>query len=231
MQMLLRKIMRIGQLLRLFTTFFLFIAAAEAQEVVDKSVATISNGVRSELITLSDLKWQLALQPGIQIERPTSDDLNRALQLQINQRLFALEAERLPRAAPTDEEISREIADILRLFPSTAEFERRLNLVGFSSVKDPNFQRIMAERVAIKKYLDFRFRAFVVITPEDEAKYYRDVFVPDFRKRYPGLLMPALGEKRSEIRDILTEEKVAAGIERFLDEAKRRSEVVMLSEI
>jgi hypothetical protein len=215
----------------LAVAFLLPAAAARAQQVVDKSIATISNGVRTELITLSDLKWQMALQPGVQLENPSSDDLNRALQRQINQRLFALEAERLPRAAPTDDEINAEISDLLSHFSSTAEFEHRLNLVGFSSVKDPNFQRIMAERVAINKYLDFRFRAFVVITPDDETKYYRDTFVPDFRARYPGLLMPTIDEKRAEIRSILTEEKVAASIERFLDEAKGRSEIVMLSDI
>jgi len=34
-----------------------------AQQVVDKMVATINGGVRTELITYSDLMWQLALQP------------------------------------------------------------------------------------------------------------------------------------------------------------------------
>ena len=106
-----------------------------------------------------------------------------------------------------------------------------MNSVGFSSVKDPNFERIIADRVAIEKYLDFRFRSFIVITPDDEAKYYRDVFVPDFRRKYPGLLMPTLDEKRAEINKTLTEDKIAANIESFLDEAKRRAEIVILNEV
>jgi hypothetical protein len=204
---------------------------ALAQQVVDKSIATVNDGVRTELITLSDLRWQLALQPNTPINPPSSQDLNQALQTLINQRLFALEAERLPRTAPTDAEINAEIANILSHFPSTAEFEKRLNTVGFSSVKDPNFERIVADRVAIEKYLDFRFRSFIVITPDDEAKYYRDVFVPEFRRKYPGSLMPTLDEKRAEINKILTENKVAADIETFLDEAKRRAEIVVLNEV
>ncbi|MBC7900155.1 MAG: hypothetical protein H7070_08890, partial [Saprospiraceae bacterium] len=161
-----------------------------AQTVVDKIVATVDDGVKTELITYSDLRWQLALQPNISLNPATSEDLNRALQLLINQRLFALEAERLPRSAPTEKEIADKIAEILSYFPSTAEFEKRLISVGFTSVKDDNFERIISQRVAIDKYLDFRFRSFVVITAEDETKYYRDTFVPDFRRRYPGLLMP-----------------------------------------
>jgi hypothetical protein len=89
----------------------------------------------------------------------------------------------------------------------------------------------MEQRVAIDKYLDFRFRAFVVITAEDEEKYYREVFVPYFRSKNPGVLVPKLDEKRPEINQILTEQKVAAEIERFLDEAKRRAEIVVLNEV
>jgi hypothetical protein len=94
-----------------------------------------SDGVRTELITYSDLVWQLALQPNTPIAPPSSEDLNRALQLVINQRLFALEAQRLPRLAPSEAEIAEKIKDVLAVFPSTAEFERRLKQVGFDSIK------------------------------------------------------------------------------------------------
>ncbi|HLM61098.1 MAG TPA: hypothetical protein VK308_09855, partial [Pyrinomonadaceae bacterium] len=82
-----------------------------------------------------------------------------------------------------------------------------------------------------EKYLDFRFRSFVVITPQDEEKYYREVFIPDFRRRNPGLLMPPLDEMRARINDLLTEQKVESEIERFLDFAKRRNEIIILSEV
>lgn len=216
----------------LISALFFTAARVEAQVVVDKTVATVGDGVGvPELITYSNLLWQLALQQGVPLTPPTSEDLNRALQLAINQRLFALEAKRLPRAEITDEEIQEKIRDVLAQFSSTAEFERRLRLVGFDSVRDENFLEIMRQRVAIDKYLDFRFRSFIVITQEDEMRYYRDVFTPDFRRRNPGLLLPAFDEVRARINQQLTEERVAQEIERFLDEAKRRAEIVILSEV
>jgi hypothetical protein len=229
-----KLVLRFAVLILFFASFSLNF---NAQETVDKTVATVYDGVRTELITYSDLVWQLALQPNTSISPPSSEDLNRALQLLINQRLFALEAQRLPRLAPSEAEIAEKIQDVLNDFlrnsfiKTPAEFERRLKQVGFDSVKDDNFERIMGQRVAIDKYLDFRFRSFAVTTPEDEAKYYRETFVPEFRRRFPGLLMPNLDEKRAEIRRILIEEKVAGNIEDFLDDAKRRAEIVILSEV
>ncbi len=202
-----------------------------ARDTVDKIVATVGDGIDTELITYSDLLWQLALIPNASLSPPTSEELNRALQILINQRLFALEAERVPRAAPNQEDIKKEINRVLALFPSAADFEKRLRLVGFDSVNDDNFERMMARRVSIEKYLEFRFRSFVVVTPQDETNYYRDVFTPAFRRKNPGLLMPTLEDVRSQINQTLTEQKIASDIEKFLDDAKSRSEIVVLSEV
>jgi len=111
------------------------------------------------------------------------------------------------------------------------EVEARLRQVGFDSVKDDNFERLISQRVAIEKYVEFRFGSFVVITPEDESKYYRDVFVPDFRRRSPGLVVPTLEEKRPAIREILTSEKEATNIDTFLEEAKRRVRIEILLDV
>ena len=109
----------------LICLFLLFAAfSANAQKVVDKTVAVVSDGSRKpQLITYSDILWQMSLQPGVGLENPNSEDLNRALQILINQRIFALEAERLPRAAPSEKETADKITETLGYFPTTAAFE------------------------------------------------------------------------------------------------------------
>ncbi|MFN2501173.1 MAG: hypothetical protein ABR530_04085 [Pyrinomonadaceae bacterium] len=205
--------------------------SAPGQEIVDKTVAAVGDGVRTELITYSDLLWQLALQPGAPLDRPRSEDLNQALQVLINQRLFAMEAARLPENPPSKIEVDNKIRETVRRFPTPAEFETRLKQVGFDSVRDPAFEELMSQRVAIDKYVDFRFSAFVVVTSEEETKYYRDIYVPEFRRRSPGSLPPTLEESRAEVRTILTNQKVGAAIERFLDETKRRVTIEILSPV
>lgn len=214
--------------------FFLFAfsgTCAIGQEIVDKTVAVVSNGGSTELITYSDLIWQLALQPGVQLDKPRSEDLNQALQTLINQRLFTIEAERLPRTTPSGKEIADKISETLSNFPSPAVFETRLKQVGFESVKDAAFERLIAQRVTTEKYIDFRFAAFVVISSDEEGKYYRNIFAPAFRQKSPGLLVPSFEEKQVEIHRILTREKVATSIENFLDESKRRAVIEILIEV
>lgn len=215
----------------LFTVVLAAVASTRGQEVVDKTVAVLSDGVRTELITYSDILWQMALQPGTQLQPARSEDLNRSLQVLIDQRLFALEAQRLPKNAPTEKEITDKINQTLGYFSSAAVFEARLKQVGFTSINDENFQRLMAQRLAIDKYVAFRFESFVVVTLDEERRYYRDTFVPDFRRRSPGLLIPTLEEKKAEIRETLVRQKVAVSIERFLDEAKQRVEIEILIEV
>jgi hypothetical protein len=225
------SISRTGSVAGLFLVLALIYPPVFSQKTVDKTVATVSDGFRTELITLSDLRWQLALQPGTNLTPASSEDLNAALRRLIDQRIFALEAKRLPRNPATDKEVADEIKLIIAKFPTSGEFETRLREVGFSSVSDENFQRIIGDRIAIEKYLAFRFRSFIVVTPKDEETYYREVFVPDFRRRYPGLLMPTLDEKRADIRGQLIEQRVEADMQMFLDNAKQRVSVVVISPV
>jgi hypothetical protein len=102
--------------------------------------------------------------------------------------------------------------------------------VGFESITDYNFQKLMSQRVAVEKYLDFRFRSFVVITNEEEESYYRDVFVPSFRQRNPGVVVPPVGEVRSRINQDMTTSRIASDLDRFLDNARERAEIVILNE-
>ena len=220
-----------GSIGALFFVLAITCVAVFPQRIVDKTVATVGDGFRTELITLSDLRWELALQRGVNLSPARSEDLNAALRRLIDQRIFALEAKRLPRNPATEKEVADEIERIISQFPTSGEFEARLREVGFSSVKDESFQRIIGDRISIEKYLAFRFRSFIVVTPKDEEARYREVFVPDFRRRYPGLLMPTLEEKRADIRRDLIEQRVEADMQTFLDNAKQRVSVVIISPV
>lgn len=199
-----------------------------AQQVVDKMVATVNAGVKTDLITYSDLLWQLSLQPGTVLDNPTSADLNRALRLLIDQRLILQEAEKLPTIVPTQKEVSDARDELARNFASVPEFQRRLERVGLTSEK---LDEIVEQRLKIEKYLDFRFRNFVVISQKEIADYYRDTYVPRFQARNPGRIVPTLEQSRDEIERTLVEAKIESDTDAFLDNARERAEIVMLNAI
>ena len=145
---------------------FIISPQCAAQQVVDKMVATVNAGVKTDLITYSDLLWQLALQPGTVLDNPASEDLNRALRLLIDQRLILQEAEKLPTIVPTQKEISDARDELARNFPSQNDFQQRLLRVGLTSEK---LDEIVERRLKMEKYLDFRFRNFVVISQKEIA--------------------------------------------------------------
>ena len=199
-----------------------------AQEVIDKMVASVNAGVRTDLITYSDLLWQLALQPNTSLANPSSEDLNRALRLVTDQRLILQEAEKLPTIEPTDDEIRDARDGLVKMFPTPAEFQQRLLRVGLTSEK---LDEILDQRVRIEKYLDFRFRNFVLISQKELTAYYQDVYVPRLRRRSPGQIIPTLEEARSEIERILVEAKIESDTDAFLDSARERAEIVLLSAV
>ena len=202
--------------------------AVRAQQVIDKMVATVNGGVRTELITYSDLLWQLALQPDTPLDNPRSDQLNGALRLLIDQRLILQEAAKLPTIVPTPAEIADARAELARHFASEPVFRERLQRVGLTSEK---LDEIIDQRLRMEKYLDFRFRNFVVISQKEIADYYRDAFVPRFRARNPGRIVPPLEQVRDEIEKTLMEAKIESDTYAFLDTARERAEIVMLNPV
>ena len=207
----------------------LFPADAFSQQVIDKMVASVSSGgPRPDLITYTDILWQMALQPNTPLTNPRSDDLNRALQLIIDQRLILQEAEKLPTIQPSAEEVTASRNELVKQFSSPAEFQQRAASVGLSSEQ---IDEIVRQRLSIEKYLDFRFRSFTVITPKEVEDYYRDVYVPRLRSQQPGRIIPTLEDARPTIERTLTESKIESDTDAFLDSARERAEIVILNPV
>jgi hypothetical protein len=205
------------------------VASAQAQDVTDKTVATVSGGgAQFELITYSDLVWQLVLQPDTPVGMFRSDRLNAALQSVINQRLILQEAERLPGIAPSEKEIADELARLIKLFPSESEFRDRAGRVGLTA---DQLREIVRQRVEINKYLDFRFRSFTVVSPSEVTDYYTQVYVPRFKRRQPGRIVPTLDQVRAEIEQTLTESKIESDMQSFLESARDRAEIILLNPV
>lgn len=193
-------------------------------EIVDRIVAVVNNG---GLITYSDLLWQLALQPGVPLDNPRQEDLRRALDVVIDQRLVLMEASKLPHAHASEKEIADAETELIKRFPSLEEFQRRLDKVGLTSEQ---LADIIHDRLDMEKYLDFRFRSFTVVTPQEVESYYRDVYVPRRRRVAPGSIVPELKAVYDALQKELMESKVESDTDAFLDEARTNAQITILDD-
>jgi hypothetical protein len=193
-------------------------------EIVDRMVAVVNGG---GLITYSDLLWQLALQPGVPLDNPRQEDLRRVLDVVIDQRLVLLEASKLPHAHATEKEISDAETDLIKRFPSLEEFQRRLDKVGLTSEQ---LAEIIHDRIDMEKYLDFRFRSFTVVTPQEVESYYKDVYVPGRRRATPGAIVPELKDVYDNLQKKLMESKIETDTDTFLDDARTNAQITILDE-
>jgi hypothetical protein len=212
-------------LLPLILLPFTLCPASRAQTIADKMVATVNGGVRPELITYSDLLWQLALQPSSSLTKPTSDELNKALRLLEDQHLILQEAIKLPTSAPSADEVKAARDELARYF-GPGELETRMAKVGLTSAR---LNDIISDRLAMEKYLDFRFRAFVLITQKDIADYYNEVFAP--QERSHGRIVPKLEEASARIEKLLTESKIESETDAFIDSLRDRAEILILNPV
>lgn len=204
-------------------------AGAQSPKVVDQILALVND----EAITRSDLLWSLALDPKAPSPAgPVSPDLFRQkLDVMIDERLVLQEASRIP-ARITREEINRKRTELIKEFPSEAAFRERVEAVGLTPER---INQLLEQRVLIDRFVDFRFRSFVLVTDQEIQRYYDEKFAPEIRNR--GAVPPPLDAElpskvtvRDDIRNILKEEKINQEIDRYLTAARQRADIVQLAE-
>lgn len=200
-----------------------------AQQTVDQILTLVND----DIITRIDLLWSIAMDP--QAPSPvgpvSSDLLSRKLDVMIDERLIAQEATRVPTTEITQDEIDRKRTELIKSFPSEAQFRERVGSVGLTPER---IDDLIRQRILIDRFVDFRFRSFVLITEQDIQRHYDEVLVPAIRNR--GLVPPSLDDVqdgksvREAISAMLKQRKINDEVERWLSQARQRADVVQLAE-
>lgn len=188
----------------------------------DRLVATV-NG---EVITQSDLVWQLAFDPAVNPEAISEADLTRALRIQIDTLLLDQEARRLPGVKITDEEVMKLKGFFIRLFSSEVLLRQRLERVGMDA---DTFDRLLRRKIQTDKYITFRFRSFVIVTDEEVLDFYKTRVRPAVQERGEVAPEEPTEEQRRQIVELLTLEKSDIEQLRWIQSARSRADIVRLA--
>ena len=205
--------------------FFACSASSYAQgEVTDRLLVLVNR----EVITESDVLWALALDPELPGLALSVENRRAMLERLVDQKLLLQEAEKLPRNEPTEEEISDHInKELIAKFGSNEKFVARVKKVG---LEQSMLREVVRQRLEILKYVDFRFRSFVFVKPEDIENYYRNSVLPEAARK--GLGAPELNEElRVKIEAQLVTDRVNTELDRFFDEARAQAQITRLAQI
>jgi len=201
-----------------------------AQQTVDQILTLVNDDV----ITRIDLLWSIAMDP--QAPSPVgpvgADLLARKLDVMIDERLIAQEATRVPSTEITQDEIDAKKTELIKSFPSEAQFRERVGSVGLTPQK---IDELLRQRIVIDRFVEFRFRSFVLITEQDVKRFYDEVLAPAIRNR--GAVPPKLDDVqtngrtvREDISATLKQRKINDEVERWLSQARQRADIVQLAE-
>ncbi|MBS1809276.1 MAG: SurA N-terminal domain-containing protein [Acidobacteria bacterium] len=207
------------------SALFAFSAFGYAQGTVTDRLLVLVN---RDVITESDVTWALALDPELPTLDLGAENRRAMLERLIDQRLLLQEAEKLPRNEPTEEEITEHISkELIAAFGGNEKFLERMKKVGLEQAM---LREIVRRRLEILKYVDFRFRSFIFIKPEEIEQYYRDVEIAQAANK--GLGAPVMNEKlRAEIESKLINVRVNSELDRFFDETRAQAQITRLAEI
>lgn len=194
------------------------------QNVADRLLVIVNR----EVITESEVLWALALDADLQPLNLSRENRRTMLERLIDQKLLLQEALKVPRNEPTEEEISKYINDeFVSKFGGESQMRTRLQKVG---LEQSALREIARQRLEILRYIDFRFRSFIFIKPEEIEQYYRENLIPDAARR--GLGAPQLDDElRSKIEGVLIDQRVNSELDRFFDEVRAQAQVTRLAQL
>lgn len=196
---------------------WLSLRLASHAEVIDRLMAVVDR----QIITLGDVEEELKFQevdPRVtETGLPSaarSQKLNQELALQrlIEQTLIRQQIRQFPGVDVTDDEIDAQLAEMQKKAGGAAAWTKALEEHGVAL--EPLRERVRWQ-LEVMRFIDYRFRQFIVVDSNEIEAYYKSQFLQDLRQRGVQPQLP-LAEVEEKIREILTEEKLNVQVEEWL---------------
>jgi hypothetical protein len=191
-------------------------------EVIDRLMAVVNR----QIITLGDVEQEVRMQ---EID-PSSGDLAGAsssqrqsvtqesvVQRLIEQTLVREQIQQFPGLEIDDEQVESQVAAIAnKLGGAKKAAELKIDM---AALRDR-----LRWQLQVMKFIDYRFRQFVVVDTKEIEAYYREQFLPELQKR-KAVPAPELAEVEEGIRKILTEEKLNIQVDEWLASLRKDARI------
>ena len=187
-------------------------------EVIDRLVAVVNR----QIITLGDVEKEMKLQEldpltgdltGMSSSQQQKVTQELLVQRLIEQSLIREQIQQFPGLEISDEQVESQVAAIEKKVGSAEKLAQMK--VDIGAIRDR-----VRWQLQVMKFIDYRFRQFVVVDTKEIEAYYQSQFLPELKKRNV-LPAPELAEVEERIRKIVTEEKLNTQVDEWLASLRR----------
>lgn len=190
-------------------------------DIIDRIAVSVGNRV----ITVQDIEREIRVNAFLNGVAP---DLSRAgrratAEKMVEQKLIQreLETSRYPQADAA--EIEPVLGDFKAAhFKDDADYKRGLADYG---VTEQDVREEMLWQRTLLRFIGIRFRPGVQVSDRDIRKYFDETVAPAARAAHPGEPAP-LEDYRGQIEEKLTGDRADEEMNRWLNEARKRNEIV-----
>ena len=200
----------------------------DGAEVIDRIVAVVNR----QIITLSDVEEEkkyghLGVELDLNERKENAgqhEDNSEIVQQLIQQALVREQVQTFAADEATPEEVKQQIDLLEEKFGGKELFEKTLQE---RHITKEALEGRLAWQIRVLKFLDNRFRQFVVILPNEIEEYYRNSLLPELARRGNSAI-PPLAEVQGQIRDLLIENKVDKQIDGWLNTLTQSADIEIL---
>ena len=203
----------------------LLVALPVFADIIDRIAVSVGNRV----IAVSDIDREIRVTSFLNSVPPdfSSTAKHETAQRMIEQKLIRreLETSRYPTPAPS--EVEPILADFkTKQFKSDADYHAALTALGITEqdVKD----ELLWQRTLLR-FIEVRFRPAVQVTDQEIQEYFDKTVAPAARAAHPEQSV-SLEDYRRQIEDTLSGQRVDRDVDAWLQEARKRNEIVIHEE-
>lgn len=190
-------------------------------EIIDRIAITVGN----QVITESQINEEIRVTAFLNREKidltPTAKKqaADRLIEQALIKREMDLSKYPLPETSSADESLKA----IQALYPNQTAFDDALRLYGIT--KDELLRRLWWQ-LTLLRFIDYRFRPGILVTPSDVQAYYRQQIS---QWQQEGIKpIPTLDQSRDKIEEILTQKRIDTALDQWITETRKQVTVTYL---
>jgi hypothetical protein len=204
-------------------------ACADVSDIHADIIDRIAVSVGKRVITTSDLDREIRVIAFLNGDKPdfTPAGKRATAGRMVEQTLVRNELENSRYPIPAPSEVDPVLAQLKQdRFPTEADFQSALTAAGISEqdVRD----ELLWQRTLLS-FLDVRFRPSVEMSDQAIQDYFTKIVEPAALAEHPGQTI-SLDDYRDQIEATLTAQQEDKEMSRWLDEAKKRTEIAYRDE-